>query len=139
MFKKLFGPYPDEALLYSFDKIIGLYYKIDSKLKRANAPNDVPNDATLIADPIEEKIANVIDEPTTKKGVAPTPTDDKINDIILETTTKNDVVPSPTIQPVSYPNISVFKHSISNGIFGRNFSFKELIFLLKLLLFLCVL
>lgn len=91
MFKKLFGPYPDEALLYSFDKIIGLYYKIDSKLKRTNASNNVP---------IEEKITNVIDEPTTKKDV--TSTDDKLNEIILETTTKNDVVPSPTSQPVSY-------------------------------------
>lgn len=41
MLKKLFGPFPDEPLLYGFDKIIGHFNKFDSKFKSHNKTDPV--------------------------------------------------------------------------------------------------
>lgn len=71
MLKKLFGPFPDEPLLYSFDKILGLFHIIDFKLKRNIASNNGTN-VTNIVVPIIEEIVDVIVETTTENVVTST-------------------------------------------------------------------
>ncbi|XP_037048861.1 uncharacterized protein LOC119083278 [Bradysia coprophila] len=65
MFKSFFGPFPDEPLLYSFDKILGLFHKFDSKLKCKDGEKQTDTAVSVV---------------------------EKINEVCTETTTANDDV-----------------------------------------------
>lgn len=80
MFKKLFGPFPDEPLLYGFDKIVDLYNKFDSKLKRNNALIDADTASNRTAKAVEfDEAAN-----------------ENINDVINKTETTTEIVVKST-------------------------------------------
>ncbi len=64
MFKKLFGPFPDEPLLYTFDKILGLFCKFDPKLNCTDAEHQID-----LAVPVVEKVDDVLNETTTENDV----------------------------------------------------------------------
>lgn len=67
MFKKLFGPFPDEPLLYSLDRILGLFHKFDTKSERKDAENQI--DFLVPVEPVNEKSNDVIEETTTENDV----------------------------------------------------------------------
>lgn len=67
--KKLFGPFPDEPLLYGFDKILGLFNKFDSKLKRDNAASNAATNSVASVEPADEKIDDVVGNETTTEMV----------------------------------------------------------------------
>lgn len=83
MLKKLFGPFPDEPLLYSFDKILGLFHKIDSKLKRINVSNNGGTNESGIVTPILEEIVDVIVETTTENVVTSTTSTQGVNFLLV--------------------------------------------------------
>lgn len=92
MFKNLFGPFPDEPLLYSFDKMIGLFQKIDSKLKRKNDSKNATNKIDFV-DPGDGKITNVNVEATTANSVSST-------GVKIEDVTGNDATQVPTTSAI---------------------------------------
>lgn len=77
MFQKLFGPFPDEPLLYGVDKLLGLYTKF-VKNKKTNAANLSANQIQSI-DPNDGKNCVVSEKTTTKNEVIKTQEVDSVN------------------------------------------------------------
>lgn len=60
MFKNFFGPFPDEPLLYSIDKILGLFHQFDSTKLKCKDGGKQQIDAS-----VDTKIGEVINETAT--------------------------------------------------------------------------
>lgn len=85
MLKNFFGPFPDEPLLYGFDKILELFHKFNSKLKCSDGETQIDTPVS-----VDEKINEVINETTTAS-------EDVTGETVTNATTTENNVTSVTL------------------------------------------
>lgn len=90
MFRKIFGPFPDEPLMYGLDRILGLFLKFDITNKSSNSAMDG------IKNEISKEATNEI-----KSIDGKTNSDVKIIPIIHDIENKNNDVSSNCSREVS--------------------------------------
>ncbi|KAJ6639626.1 hypothetical protein Bhyg_12373 [Pseudolycoriella hygida] len=109
MLKNCFGPYPDEPLLYIFDKLLGLFHKFDFKLKCTVGEKQIGTTPTASAD---DKINEVINRTTTESDASGAATT-CANDI----TVAHDMADVTVMKKVSVEIVETASHiSKRNGV-----------------------